>query len=403
MQRSKPLKLKLGFTLIELLVVIAIVGILSGFVLASMNSATNAAKDVKRKSDLSTIVKAITMFSIRNNAYPGGTGTPDTYPCNIGSTCTNLATDIQPYLGTLPIDPNGGFYIYSYDNSGQSFFVQSTLSNSYAYKYDSTTGNFSTTLPFTSPCVSGGGLTCVETIDGAYVVDKYILSGTATGTTTWNAPTGVTQVEYLVVAGGGAAGNSGGAIGGGGAGALRTATGFGVLGPITVTVGKGGANGASGSDSVFSTITSLGGGLGGKSSTAGSNGGSGGGAPNGNTSGFGLGSTGGNNGGVGYAWYGGGGGGGAGSAGGTATSTGGTGGAGINSDIILRGTFVGYAGGGGGSGSAGQGSASHGGAPGVASGNSPATANTGGGGGGSYGGGTGLGGSGIVVIRYLHP
>ena len=71
------------------------------------------------------------------------------------------------------------------------------------------------------------------------------------------------NVEYLVVAGGGAGGYAGG-----GAGGLRSATGFGLIfgTSYTVTVGagastKGGDNsGNSGSDSVFSTITSIGGG-----------------------------------------------------------------------------------------------------------------------------------------------
>ena len=70
-----------------------------------------------------------------------------------------------------------------------------------------------------------------------------------------------TSVEYLVVAGG--AGGAGGG-GGGGAGGFRTATGLAVTGSLTVTVGAGGAGitsasrsmGNSGSDSVFSTITS---------------------------------------------------------------------------------------------------------------------------------------------------
>jgi len=87
---------------------------------------------------------------------------------------------------------------------------------------------------------------------------------TASGS--WVCPTGVTQVEYLVVAGGG-----GGCSGGGGAGGFRTGTGLSVTAGTnyTVTVGGGGAagkhddgtsRGTDGSNSVFSTITSAGGG-----------------------------------------------------------------------------------------------------------------------------------------------
>jgi hypothetical protein len=56
-----------------------------------------------------------------------------------------------------------------------------------------------------------------------------------------SAPTGVTEVEYLVVAGGGGGGES--SAGGGGAGGFRTGTGHPVTPgtPYTITVGGGGA------------------------------------------------------------------------------------------------------------------------------------------------------------------
>ena len=101
---------------------------------------------------------------------------------------------------------------------------------------------------------------------------KVIQSFTATGT--WTCPAGVTQVDYLVVAGGGGGGWFG--AGGGGAGGFRAGTGLSVTAgtTYTVTVGAGGATGsgteitassrgANGADSIFSTITSTGGGGGG--------------------------------------------------------------------------------------------------------------------------------------------
>ena len=50
-----------------------------------------------------------------------------------------------------------------------------------------------------------------------------------TGTGSWTCPTGVTEIDYLVVGGGGGGGTSGG---GGGAGGFRTGTG------LTVTAGQ---------------------------------------------------------------------------------------------------------------------------------------------------------------------
>ena len=70
------------------------------------------------------------------------------------------------------------------------------------------------------------------------------------------------SVEYLVVAGGGGGGSNHG--GGAGAGGFRTASGLlcALATNFTVTVGAGGtaAPGTQGNSSVFSTITSVGGG-----------------------------------------------------------------------------------------------------------------------------------------------
>ena len=219
------------------------------------------------------------------------------------------------------------------------------------------------------------------------------------------APGAPSSVEYLVIAGGGGA-----YTGAGGAGGFRTVSGFAVASgsPITVTVGAGGVgagSSANGSNSVFSTITSLGGG-GTTFDGVGKSGGSGGGgdAAVASTAG-GAGTVGqGNNGGTGFGGspYAGGGGGGAGAVGGNApnSSTGGNGGNGSASSIT--GSSVTYAGGGGGgvysggtAGSGGSGGGGAGGTTGVSG-----TTNSGGGGGGGDGRNGGNGGSGIVVIRY---
>jgi len=107
---------------------------------------------------------------------------------------------------------------------------------------------------------------------------------TFTSSAEWVCPEGVSQVEYLVVAGGGGSGGNIG--GGGGAGGFRTGTGYSVTAgtTYTVTVGAGGATGVNeqtgtvGSNSVFGNspaeITSAGGG-GGSNSGTGGDGGSG--------------------------------------------------------------------------------------------------------------------------------
>ena len=258
---------------------------------------------------------------------------------------------------------------------------------------------------FTS-CISCGGLTCTETTDGAYTINKY----TGPGTCTWTPPSGVAQVEYLVVAGGGGGGVSDRAGGGGGAGGLLTSTGYSVSGAQTVTVGAGGGNSINGGNSVFGTITAIGGGRGGNS--AGAVGGSGGGGShNGNALG-GAGTSGqGNAGGRGYdsgvvgqPFTGGGGGGKSAVGAGGNTTSGGAGGAGFQSSIT--GTALYYAGGGGGAGQnrpGGAGGSGIGGAGSTGAGG-VAIANTGsGGGGGGSGAAGGAGSAGVVVIKYLKP
>jgi hypothetical protein len=239
------------------------------------------------------------------------------------------------------------------------------------------------------------------------------IGAAALGAFGWTSGASGVTASYLVVAGGGGASWAGG----GGAGGYRTDSIS--LNPTlsyTVTVGAGGAQavsgvGNNGSDSVFSTITSSGGGYGryNVSAVSAGSGGSGGGiggqagtqtAGSGNTP-----STSpsqGNNGGTGSG-SGGGGGGGASAVGQSiASTTGGNGGAGTASSIT--GTSVTYAGGGGGggSGAGGTGGAGGGGAGSTTVGTA-GTANLGGGGGGGWNTNGGNGGSGVVIISYPSP
>jgi hypothetical protein len=275
------------------------------------------------------------------------------------------------------------------------------------------------TTPAIAPKASGGNI--IEN-DGTYWIHTFLNSGTFT-------PALALSCDVLVVAGGGGAGS--GAGGGGGAGGFRASTGNSVTATsYAVTIGAGGAGGAGGaanrgvvgSDSIFNTITSTGGGFGGAhaQSIAAGNGGSGGGAGGGgnsnNTAGSASPSGQGNNGGIAFnssGAYGGGGGGGATAAGSNGSSSaGGNGGNGTANSY--SGTSVTYAGGGGAGTYSGGGGTFNGGTGGTGGGGNAATTtngtgasgtvNTGGGAGGgtytsAYGAG-GSGGSGIVIIRY---
>jgi len=283
------------------------------------------------------------------------------------------------------------------------------------------------------------------TTSGDFKIHKFTGPGTLCVSQVGNCVPGggPDNVDYLVLAGGGGGGSGTGGAGGGGAGGHRTtfpspacnAGAFPIAaGAFPITVGSGGTWPTPGTDSIFSTITSAGGGSGGgPCGPAGQNGGSGGGGAGTSYSAGGTGNTPpvsppqGNNGGT--ATYSqpntgctatqtGGGGGGANAAGASAPGPSpgpkcaGSGGAGISNSITGGG--VNYGGGGGGGaadapGGANQGNRAGGGSGGGGNGtdarntgNAGSTNLGGGGGGNGYPNPSGslAGGSGIVIVRY---
>jgi hypothetical protein len=224
---------------------------------------------------------------------------------------------------------------------------------------------------------------------------------TTVQTTDWTAPAGATTVEYLVVAGGGGGGNGFDTSGGGGGAAGMVLTGNLAVTPgttYTVVVGNGGIGGAderannpgtSGGNSVFATVTAVGG-IGGQGSrtftpTARYTGGA---AQIGSATSAQPGGGGGGGG------AGGGGGGATGAGGNSSGTTGGTGGAGLASSI--SGSSITYAVGGAGGGYGSD----------IDGANGTANRGNGGAAGGAGGAGSargGNGGTGTVILKFLAP
>jgi len=310
-------------------------------------------------------------------------------------------------------------------------FVYIDTTRGWLITQESTVGDLGKYIAATGGTVTTSGNDKIHTFtgDGNFVVSQVGSSGIGN------------SVSYLVLAGGGGGGSdsgTGGGVGsaGGGAGGFREGksphtpyTSSPIVAPdgltisaqtYPITVGGGGAsggtqgNGSKGSNSVFSTITSAGGGQGlGNPNTPTDDGPGGSGGGGTFNEGGGSGNTPpvspsqGNNGESGSfsGQYPGGGGGGAAEAGGTDGDS--QGGDGVTSSI--PGSSTALAGGGGGSrlsGTAGGGGDGGGGAGGpVPGGNGTAgTTNKGGGGGGSagHGGNGAAGGSGVVIIRYKY-
>jgi hypothetical protein len=345
---------------------------------------------------------------------PGSSGyLHDVYFGSDSNAVASATTASPQYLGrtngtrvgvTLPVLQTNALYFWRVDeaagtNVGHGTLWQFTLAGTGPLAYSTATNNGNCIIIFTN----GSGL--------------------------WTPPSGVSNVEVLVVGGGGGGGGNSG--GGGGGGGVIHSNGFAVSGPVTVAVGAAGVGGISGSaapgngsSSVFSSLTAMGSGSGASyggssmSYPAGSGGSGGGGcwpATPVNCTAGGSGTAGQGYSGGGIGSYSGGGGGGTSAAGASGSGrNGGNGGNGAQYSISGAAAYYGGGGGGGGdnggSGTGGSGGLGGGGS-GSNSGSSPTlpvagTANTGGGGGGgcntsssAYQSGA-AGGSGVVIVRY---
>jgi len=349
----------------------------------------------------------------------------NTFQTNNLTVAPNGSQKIGGIAASVPLSTEGQSvtFVYVDDTEGWKN-VQDSTSN--------VIGN----VPYMTATVSGACNTLVTAPDcGNFKVATFTGPGDFTVTQAATNPAN-NVVDYLVVAGGGGGGVNAG--GGGGAGGHRTSFPGGTKIAVTqttfpITVGGGGATSSNGVNSTFSTITSAGGGRGGclangqggpphPDSVRGGDGGSGGGSggAHGGTSGSVAGGDGnqppvsppqGGSGGNGQPGscdsvpeLAGGGGGGAGNCGGNASpSNAGPGAPGTANSIT--GSAVTRAGGGGG-GKRGSGANTPGGPGGGGQGASEngtsvaGTANLGGGGGGGSNISPKAGGSGVVIIRY---
>jgi hypothetical protein len=422
-------------------------------VIAGNNSSSTYSPYIQFNGDTTTNYSITNMYGNGSTASGSqSTSTATAYFGSLGATQGNAIVQIQNYSNattnkTALIRINdAGFRVYA-----SVMLWRSTAAITSVTVFNESPGTFASGTTFSiygiqvgqaAQKAQGGN---IVTSDGTYVYHTFTSSGSF-------IPSQALTVDYLVVAGGGGGGGWQG--GGGGAGGLRstvTATGGGgslesalslTAKSYPVIIGAGGAgnpyisgatpdNTTSGSDSVFATITSTGGGRGGSYSGTGvtaANGGSGGGQTDIGTAGTGTANQG-YGGGNKYSSnpYNAGGGGGAGAAGGNASSSnGGAGGNGVA--VAISGSSITYAGGGGGGtagnnnssrtgGTGGTGGGGAGGnstgtgsnASGTGSAGTNGTVSLGAGGGGAgygtnsgstFGGVGGNGGSGIVIIRY---
>ena len=370
--------------------------------------------------------KTLTSFVMQSRDSAGtGVMSPTSWPYSfvvyasdpvqsvLATSSSGLASTVASTDPLTTSNPSAVGHLWVNSTSGETYVCTDITTDDNVW---SNTGNGTTDVRLF--VATGGTESTYSSGSINYKVHTFTSSGTFT-------PASAGNVDVLVVAGGGGGGGNIG--GGGGAGGLQVFSNHSVpAGAITVTVGAAGnssnagpAYGGLGGNSIFNSITSLGGGGGGYTASAvkaGSAGGSGGGSAS-SVDGAGVQAGGSGTSGQGNAGggttgnsYGAPGGGGAGAAGVSTTSNATTvGGVGL-SNSLQTGSGIFYAGGGGGGGyplAGAAGGNGGGGAGGQATNGAgiAATANTGGGGGGGAGGaapgGIGAaGGSGIVIIRY---
>lgn len=115
---KKLLRSQKGFTLIEILLVVAAIAILAGIVIVAINPGKQLGdtRNAQRKSDVNTILNAISQYAVDNNGVlPAGITASSTEIC-----ASSAATSSCGGLVDLSVLTLNGKYIVSIPNEPQS-------------------------------------------------------------------------------------------------------------------------------------------------------------------------------------------------------------------------------------------------------------------------------------------
>jgi len=137
---------KSGFTIVELLIVIVVIGILASIVIVSYNKVQSQARDSKRKTDVSNMIKALELYYSDNGKYPTASGTNSSVNGSWYSSDTTSWSSFKGVLtgaiDTLPSDPKNSAgavtsvsTAYNYAYFGGSYCGESSVGQMYIIVY----------------------------------------------------------------------------------------------------------------------------------------------------------------------------------------------------------------------------------------------------------------------------
>ena len=119
-----------AFTLLEILLVVAIIAILAGIVIVAINPARQLGqtRDAQRKSDISTIYKAVNQYLIDEGSLPPDIDGTLTEICDAEgepTDCADLSVLVPDYIPAIPEDPRDT------DTTGAGYEIRTSGNNVY--------------------------------------------------------------------------------------------------------------------------------------------------------------------------------------------------------------------------------------------------------------------------------
>ncbi len=126
---------KSGFTIVEILIVLVVIGILASIVIVSYSQVQARARDARRKTDISNMIKALEIYYSDNGSYPLASGTNssinaywytsdttswDTFRTALSGAIDIFPTDPSNVSGNV-LSPGSTSYNYAYYGNGGSY------------------------------------------------------------------------------------------------------------------------------------------------------------------------------------------------------------------------------------------------------------------------------------------